>query len=494
MRYNSTRNKAAAITAAEAIAGGLAADGGLYVPDSFPKLTAGDILKIADMDYRGRAKYILGLYLDGFTQEEIGGFTEKAYADNFDTESAAPVRRLDGDIHCLELWHGPTAAFKDMALQMLPFLVTASMKKTGETRKVCILTATSGDTGKAALEGFRDVPDTKIIVFYPKDGVSQVQALQMTSQEGKNVSVSAVYGNFDDAQAGVKKIFSDTELRAQLTDKGWFLSSANSINWGRLLPQIAYYVSAYCDLVKDGFIHVGDKINFCVPTGNFGNILAGFYAMNMGLPVNRLICASNSNDVLTDFINTGVYNRNRPFFTTVSPSMDILVSSNLERLLYHASGENDRFVRDCMEKLSSNGSYDVGAEIKNRIQSVFSCGCCSEEETKKTVAEVYKKYGYLIDTHTAVAFNVLEKYRASTDDKTASVVVSTASPYKFCGAVIEALGEKAEGEGLELVDRLHEITGVKIPKPLAGLRGKKVRFDGCIEKGKMTDFVRGFIG
>lgn len=493
MRYYSTRNKEMNLTAAGAIAGGLATDGGLYVPDTFPQLGLDDLKAIAKMDYRGRAEYIMGLYLDDFTKEEICSFTRQAYADNFDTELTAPVCSLDNITHVLELWHGPTSAFKDMALQMLPFLMTVSMKKTGEKRRVCILTATSGDTGKAALEGFRDVPDTKIMVFYPKNGVSQVQALQMTSQEGENVAVSAVYGNFDDAQAGVKEIFSDVTLREELSEKGWFLSSANSINWGRLLPQVVYYISAYCDLVNAGTISLGDKINFCVPTGNFGNILAGFYAKNMGLPINRLICASNSNDVLTDFINTGVYDRNRPFFTTISPSMDILVSSNLERLLFHISGGDDAFVRDCMAKLSTEGKYQVSEEIKNKINSLFSCGYCSEDETKKTVSDVYKKYDYLIDTHTAVAYDVLEKYRESTGDSTVSVVVSTASPYKFCGAVIEALGEKTRGEGLELIDQLNEITGVKVPKPLAELRGKKVRFDGCAEKRGMTELVRGFV-
>lgn len=493
MLYHSTRDNNKTLTAAGAIAGGLAKDGGLYVPEGFPGISVDDIEKLVKMDYRGRAKYIMSLYLDDFTVDELTEYTSKAYADNYNSKSAAPVYSVDDKTHFLELWHGPTSAFKDMALQMLPYLMTASMKKTGEKRQVCILTATSGDTGKAALEGFCDVEGTKIIVFYPENGVSDVQAMQMTSQEGKNVSVYAVKGNFDDAQTGVKAIFSDEELREKLDGEGWFLSSANSINWGRLLPQIVYYISAYCDLVSDKKINNGDKINFCVPTGNFGNILAGFYAMNMGLPVNRLICASNSNDVLTDFISTGVYDRNRPFFTTISPSMDILVSSNLERLLYHVSGENDEFVRDCMSKLSSDGKYVVSEDVLANIQNIFSCGCCGEEETKAAVADVYTKYNYLIDTHTAVAYSVLEKYRTDTGDDTASVVVSTASPYKFCGAVLDAIGGECAGSGLDMIDALEEKTGVKAPAPLAGLRGKSVRFTGSVEKTKMTDCVVDFI-
>ena len=493
MLYHSTRDNGTNLTAAGAIAGGLAKDGGLYVPECFPAITAEDIEKLVKMDYRGRAKYIMGMYLNDFSAEELTEYTSKAYADNYDSKSAAPVYSVNDNTHFLELWHGPTSAFKDMALQMLPYLMTASMKKTGEKRQVCILTATSGDTGKAALEGFKDVEGTKIIVFYPENGVSDVQAMQMTSQEGKNVCVYAVKGNFDDAQAGVKAIFSDEELRAKLDGEGWFLSSANSINWGRLLPQIVYYISAYCDLVAAGKISAGDKINFCVPTGNFGNILAGFYAMNMGLPVNRLICASNSNDVLTDFINTGVYDRNRPFFTTISPSMDILVSSNLERLLYHVSGESDAFVRECMAKLSSEGMYKVTDEVLAKIQSTFSCGCCGEEETKKAVSDMYDKYDYLIDTHTAVAYNVLEKYRANTGDDTVSVVVSTASPYKFCGAVLEAIGGECSGSGLDMIDALEAKTSVAAPVPLANLKGKTVRFTGCVEKSAMINSVVDFI-
>lgn len=493
MLYHSTRDNDKTLTAAEAIAGGLAQDGGLYVPDSFPKLSDDDFDKLISFDYKKRAQYIMSLFLDDFSQEELAEYTAKAYADNYDSKSAAPVRSVGDDTHFLELWHGPTSAFKDMALQMLPYLMTASMKKTGEKRKVCILTATSGDTGKAALEGFKDVEDTKIIVFYPENGVSDVQAMQMTSQEGNNVCVYAVKGNFDDAQSGVKAIFSDIKLREKLNDEGWFLSSANSINWGRLLPQIVYYISAYCDLLSAKKIKQGEKINFCVPTGNFGNILAGFYAMNMGLPINRLICASNSNDVLTDFINTGVYDRNRPFYTTVSPSMDILVSSNLERLLYNASDKNAEFVKSCMTELNQIGKYTIPESLLRKIQSVFSCGRCNEEETKLAVHDVYERFGYLIDTHTAVAYSVLEKYKKETGDTTTSVVVSTASPYKFCGAVLESVGGANTGNGIDMIDRLEKLTGVPAPAPLAGLKGKKVRFTMCIDKSDMSSAVTDFI-
>jgi len=494
MIYHSSRDCSKKLSAAQAIAKGLSEDGGLFVPEAFPAITLEDIQNLLNMNYQNRARIIMGMYLDDFSDEELDYFTKSAYGKQFDTECAAPVKYLNENTSFLELWHGPTAAFKDMALQMLPYLMTASMKKTGENRKVCILTATSGDTGKAALEGFRDVPDTKIMVFYPKDGVSEVQALQMTSQEGQNVDVTSVYGNFDDAQAGVKRIFSDADFRQELNNKGWFLSSANSINWGRLLPQIVYYISSYCDLVNTGTIKLGDKINYCVPTGNFGNILAGYYAKQMGLPVNRLICASNANDVLTDFISTGTYDRNRPFFTTISPSMDILVSSNLERLLFHLSGKNDEYVRSCMAALDRDGKYTVTREMMDELQATFSCGCCDETSTTKQISDTFQQDKYLLDTHTAVAYSVLNQYRAETGDETVSIVVSTASPYKFCGAVLEAIGEKSDCTGIELIDMLERASGSPAPAPLAGLKGKTVRFTKCVEKQDMLQAVRGFIG
>ena len=494
MRFHSTRNVELALSSAQAITQGLSQDGGLFVPEEFPQLSAERLRELGTMDYPRRAAAVMGMFLEDFSAAELAAFTGKAYGGQFDDPSIAPVRRIDDRTAVLELWHGPTSAFKDMALQMLPLLLTASMKKTGETRSACILTATSGDTGKAALEGFRDVPGTRIMVFYPKDGVSDVQALQMTSQEGGNVGVSAVYGNFDDAQAGVKKIFSDAGFREELDAKGWFLSSANSINLGRLLPQVVYYVSAYCDMAAAGMIGMGEPVNFCVPTGNFGNILAGFYAKKMGLPVNKLICASNANDVLTDFIRTGTYDRNRPFFTTISPSMDILVSSNLERMLFHLAGGDDAFVRTCMDGLASEGRYTVPGGLMDRMRETFACGCCGEDGTREQIARVFGTCGYLIDTHTAVAYRVRDEYRASTGDGTPSAVVSTASPYKFCGAVLEALGGASDGSGVELIDRLNERTGVRVPGPLAALKGKQPRFTQCVEKQDMMEAVRRFIG
>ena len=358
---------------------------------------------------------------------------------------------------------------------------------------MCILVATSGDTGKAALEGFKDVDGTSILVFYPEDGVSDVQKLQMTTQEGANVGVCAVKGNFDDAQSGVKVIFSDEQLREELNERGYFLSSANSINWGRLLPQVVYYFSAYCDMVNKGLVKLGDRVNFCVPTGNFGNILAGYYAMKMGLPVNRLVCASNANNVLTDFIKTGTYDKNRQFHTTVSPSMDILISSNLERLLFDLSGMDDAQIRSWMTMLSTEGKYTVTDAVKAKLDAVFSGGFCDDDTTRKVIGELYKEQNYLIDTHTAVAYKVLCDYRAETGDNTPAVVVSTASPYKFCDAVLEAIGETADAPGLELVDKLSAVTGTAVPKPLETLRSKTRRFTESVEKTEMKAVVTSFL-
>jgi threonine synthase len=494
MRYQSTRDRAIGITSAEAIAQGLSRDGGLFVPEVIPELPPGVIAKLAALPYVERAASIMKMFLDDYTEDELLAFAKAAYGmPVFDDPKAAPVRKVDDETYCLELWHGPTSAFKDMALQMLPHLLTAALAKTGEKKDVCILVATSGDTGKAALEGFRDVPHTKIMVFYPEDGVSDVQKLQMTTQEGGNVGVCAVYGNFDDAQTGVKKIFSDEAMRKELAEKGVFLSSANSINWGRLLPQIVYYISAYCDLVSAGAVKEGEEIDFCVPTGNFGNILAGYYAKKMGLPVGRLICASNTNDVLTQFIKTGVYDRNRPFATTISPSMDILISSNLERLLYDVSGRDDKLIGSYMRQLQEDGKYKVSDKIFSEIQSVFKCGSCSDEKTLQTIREVYDGFGYLIDTHTAVAFAVLEDLRRESGGRRKTVVVSTASPYKFCDSVLAALGGDAGADGLDLIDRLEEKTGTKAPYPLKSLRGKAVRFTQAVKKEEMPDVVRRFL-
>ncbi len=490
MQYLSTRDSTVRLSASEAIVMGLARDGGLCTPVSFPVFSEHALEDMIAMTYQQRAVCVMKMFLEEFSEEELTEFTAKAYAfgEKFDHADVAPVVSLDKSTHMLELWHGPTSAFKDMALQMLPYLLTASLKKTGEERTVCILVATSGDTGKAALEGFCDVDRTKILVFYPKDGVSDIQKLQMVTQEGENVGVCSVIGNFDDAQTGVKKIFSDETLRELLDQRGYFLSSANSINWGRILPQVVYYISAYCDLVRTGEITIGDKINFCVPTGNFGNILAGYFAKLMGLPINRLICASNENNVLTDFISTGVYDRNRPFYTTTSPSMDILISSNLERLLYLLSGSDEQ-VRGYMAELTETGRYEVSSELKQKISENFSCGCCGSETVAETIAEEFGKSGYLMDTHTAVAYHVLKEYRAKTADTTTSVVVSTASPFKFCSSVLDALGVHEQKSGTEILDQLAEVTGKPIPAPLANLAGKVIRFDLVTEKETMTDVV-----
>ena len=403
MHYVSTRDSSRRLTASQAIVEGLSRDGGLYLPESIPQLTLADIRALARLSYPERAAKIMKLYLEEFSEEELLGFAQKAYGPaKFDTPAAAPVVQLADNTYIQELWHGPTCAFKDMALQMLPYLLTASLKKTGEEKTVCILVATSGDTGKAALEGFRDVDRTKILVFYPDGGVSEIQKLQMVTQEGRNVGVCAVRGNFDDAQTGVKRIFSDAQLRGTLASRGYFLSSANSINWGRVLPQIVYYVSSYCDLLASGDIEEGQTVNVCVPTGNFGNILSGFYAKKMGVPIGRLICASNENNVLTDFIRTGTYDRNRPFYQTASPSMDILISSNLERLLYLLSG-SDEEVRGYMQALAETGRYTVSERVFRAVQAEFSCGFCTDAQGAQTIGKTFREKNYLLDTHTAVA-------------------------------------------------------------------------------------------
>ena len=493
MKYYSTRDKYLRMDSAEAVKMGLSRDGGLLTPEAIPQIDRAFLESLVNQRYQTRAARVMGLYLTDYTEEELLTFAENAYGpDKFDTEAVAPVRTLDGATHCLELWHGPTSAFKDMALQMLPQLLSAALRKTGEGKTACILVATSGDTGKAAMEGFAGVPQTKIMVFYPKDGVSKVQEAQMVTQEGENVGVCAVAGNFDDAQAGVKRIFSDSAMRETLAGRGYFLSSANSINWGRILPQVVYYISAYCDLVRDGKLDMGEQVNFCVPTGNFGDILAAYYAKRMGLPVGKLICASNRNDVLTDFLRTGVYDRNRPFHTTMSPSMDILVSSNLERLLFDLSGENDEEVRGYMEALSRDGQYQVSGQIKAALKEEFWGGFCGEEETTAAIAENYKK-GYLIDTHTAVAASVMEQYRRETGDQTVTVFVSTASPYKFCNHVLTAIGEAPAGDGVELLDQINAATGVTVPRRLAALKGKQRRFDLTCEKAGMDDVVLEFL-
>lgn len=495
MLYNSTENANEVVSSAQAIAMGISPDGGLFVPQEFPQYSLDTFKELLSLDYQGRAKKVFADYLTDFTAEEIADCVDKAYTEEkFESKNPAPIvsKKYNGnDVNILELWHGPTCAFKDMALQILPHLLTKSLKKTYDGKDAVILVATSGDTGKAALEGFKDVEHTKIIVFYPVDGVSPMQKHQMTTQAGNNVNVCAIKGNFDDAQTGVKKIFTTPEISTKLAENNMLFSSANSINWGRLLPQVVYYISAYCDMVNSGKITLGDKINVVVPTGNFGNILAAYYASCMGLPINKFICASNSNNVLTDFINTGVYNKNREFFTTISPSMDILVSSNLERLLYKLSGNNDVVTKGWMTKLKTESTYEVTDEVKKTINSLFFGGFCDDDNTKQTIKNMFEQEGYLCDTHTAVAVNVYDQYVEKTNDKTPVIIASTASPYKFSKAVLEAVKPDVElpETEFEMVDMLNQITNTKIPAPLAALKDKKVRFNNTTQVNSMPDYV-----
>jgi threonine synthase len=405
MLYESSRGSFKNIKSVDVIKMGIAPDGGLFVPEETIELKSEVIEKMANMNYWERAAAVLEPFLSDYTREELKECIRNAYnLEKFDTKEIAPIYKLDGTAFMLELWHGPTCAFKDMALQILPHLMVKAVQKTNETKEIIILVATSGDTGKAALEGFRDVKGTRIIVFYPYKGVSQIQEMQMITQEGKNVFPIAVKGNFDDAQSGVKKILTDKELNKIMDEKGFSFSSANSINWGRLVPQIVYYFSAYADMIKNMWIESGQEVNIAVPTGNFGNILAAFYAMKMGLPVKKLICASNENNVLTDFINTGVYDKNRLFKKTMSPSMDILISSNLERLLYELTGHNSKLINQWMQKLSSHGVYEVDSDTKLKIKEIFWADYCSEEDTLATISSTYEKYGYLVFSHTLLCF------------------------------------------------------------------------------------------
>lgn len=494
MNYNSTRNKNAVVSASQAIAQGISEEGGLFVPQELPKYTLDDIKALAETDYRGRAKKIMGDFLSDFTAEEISESVDAAYtAEKFGSDNPAPISYIecnDKKMSLLELWHGPTSAFKDMALQILPHLLTKSVKKTYNGKEAVILVATSGDTGKAALEGFKDVDGTKIIVFYPVNGVSPMQKRQMATQKGENVNVVAIKGNFDDAQTGVKKIFTNAEIKNKLAENNMLFSSANSINWGRLLPQIVYYFSSYADMVNEGKINLGDEINVAVPTGNFGNILASFYAMNMGLPIKKFICASNSNNVLTDFIRTGTYDKKRKFYTTISPSMDILVSSNLERLLYHLTDGNAEKVAELMRSLNENGVYTVDDDLKAKLDKYFWGGYCDDENTKKTIGDLYKNENYLADTHTAVAVNVYNQYAEETGDKTPTVIASTASPYKFAKAVLTSITDEALPEDeFAMVDELSAKTKTQVPAPLAALKDAQERFDFACEVDEMPQTV-----
>ena len=490
MNYVSTRDKSVKVSAAKAIAQGISTEGGLFVPDTFPTLSVADFEALIKMNYIERAKFVLSQFLNDFSEDEVDYCVKGAYTGSFDNEQPAPISLINKNANILELWHGPTCAFKDLALQLLPYLLTTSAKKVSEGKKTVILVATSGDTGKAALEGFKDVEGTEIIVFYPSDGVSPMQKLQMDSQKGKNVHVCAIRGNFDDAQTGVKKIFTDTDMKALLEKNNMGFSSANSINWGRLAPQIIYYVSAYCDLVKENPDVAKDGFNVVVPTGNFGNILAAYYAKKMGVPIKKLICASNSNNVLTDFINTGKYDRNRKFFTTISPSMDILISSNLERMLFELSGCDDKAVAALQAELSEKGTFEVSGDVKDKLTELFWGGCCDDKATLDTIKDTFEKYDYLCDTHTAVAVNVYNQYVEKTGDNTTAVIASTASPYKFAKSVLSAVSDKEESSEFAYVRTLSSVTNTEIPSPIAALEKAEVRFNQVADKTEMQDVIK----
>ncbi len=490
--YKSTRNSDNVVTSSQAILMGLSVDGGLFVPDHMPKLDV-SLETLAGFDYKQTAYEVMKLFLSDFTEEELKACINRAYDAKFDIPQITQLHEADGDYY-LELYHGATIAFKDMALSILPHLMTTAARKNHIFNEIVILTATSGDTGKAALAGFADVPGTRIIVFYPKHGVSPIQEKQMVTQTGENTCVIGIEGNFDDAQSGVKAIFSDSELRGRMNAAGLQFSSANSINIGRLVPQIVYYVYAYGQLVKSGEIECGDEINITVPTGNFGNILAAYYAKQMGLPVRKLICASNSNKVLVDFFRTGTYDRNRKFILTMSPSMDILISSNLERLIYSLCGCDSEKCAAFMDDLKTDGKYTISDEMKAGL-SGFASGFADEEETLEEIRAVYDRSHYVIDTHTAVASRVYRKYRGETGDERKTVIASTASPFKFSRSVMKAIGTIPEGaDDLALADSLSALAGIQLPRAIEEIRSAPVRHRMVIETCDMKNTVEKVLG
>ena len=489
--YNSTRSNGTPVKASEAILKGLSDDGGLFVPDRIPALDK-SLKELSGLTYKEVAYEVMKLFLTDFTEEELKQCINNAYDSKFDTEVIAPLVEAEGAYY-LELFHGATIAFKDMALSILPHLLITSAKKNQVKNEIVILTATSGDTGKAALAGFAGVKGTKIIVFYPKHGVSPIQEKQMVTQKGDNTCVIGITGNFDDAQTGVKKLFGDKELAAEMDKAGYQFSSANSINIGRLVPQIVYYVYAYAQLLKEGRIADGEAINVVVPTGNFGNILAAFYAKNMGLPIKKLICASNDNKVLFDFFETGVYDRNREFVLTTSPSMDILISSNLERLIYRIAGNDAEKNAALMAALSGQGKYEITAEMKEKLADFYG-NYATEKETAATIKELYEETGYVIDTHTAVAATVYNKYKAQTKDEAKTVIASTASPFKFTRSVMEAIDEKyAAMDDFALVDELSKLANVKVPNAIEEIRTAPVLHDRVCDKEEMKAVVKEFL-
>ncbi len=491
MKFISTRGKSQVDSASYAISKGLADDGGLFVPEIFPSVK--DKLKdMLSMSYAEMATFVLKQYLTEYNEQDLLNACEKAYG-LFDDESTVPVVCVDEKTYILELFHGPTLAFKDVALTLLPYLLRTGSDNIGVKEDILILVATSGDTGKAALEGFKDQKGIKIMVFYPSEGVSDMQKAQMCTQEGSNVNVVGVNGNFDDCQTAVKKIFSSKEMAQKLKEKNVVLSSANSINFGRLAPQITYYFSAYADLVNTDQIKLGDKVNFVVPTGNFGNILAGYYAKQMGLPVDKLICASNDNNVLTEFLLSGTYDANREFFKTMSPSMDILISSNLERLIFEMSGRNANVTSERMEQLKKEGNYTISNEELEKIEKDFYGAFCSEEDCEETIAEFFDEYGYVLDTHTAVAVAVSNEYKSFNIDDNATVILSTASPYKFTQNVLKAITGKFEKDAFKASEKLERETAFPIPNQIIELKTKQKRFTTVINKGETEKAVLQFV-
>ena len=499
MEYISTRGFEGKFTAQEAIIKGIAPDGGLFVPESIPVLTEDDIEQMKNMQFCEISARVLSKYLDDFSEDELLGYTREAYSEEKWGENPVPLVQLNSyndREYILELWHGPTCAFKDVALQMLPHLMTASMRKTGENKKICILTATSGDTGKAALEGFKDLPGTEIIVFYPTGGVSEAQKLQMVTTTGDNTHVIAVNGCFDDAQTGVKNIFADKAFNDELLAGGIKLSSANSINWGRLAPQIAYYVYAYIELLRTEKIEKGEAINIVVPTGNFGNILAAWFAKQMGIPVRKLICASNKNKVLCDFFSSGKYDRNREFFKTTSPSMDILISSNLERLLFEITDGNSEQVKAWMSELNGEGVYKVDEKTLKKMQMLFVGGFADDTGVTKTILDVYDRTDNVVDTHTAVGFNIYNRYHTRSGDETKTVFASTASPFKFSAAVMDAIRGEGFSDGKsveEVIKELSDESGLEIPEAIKDLSKKPILHTDVIDKEQMEDKVRSIL-
>ena len=490
--YKSTRDAEKTVTASQAILKGLADDGGLFVPVSIPKLPV-SLGELKEMSYQETAYTVMKEFLTDFTEEELKNCIAKAYDSKFDTEEIAPLAKVE-DAYYLELFHGATIAFKDMALSILPHLLTTSAKKNQVKNEIVILTATSGDTGKAALAGFADVEGTKIIVFYPKNGVSRVQELQMVTQKGDNTSVVAIHGNFDNAQSGVKAMFENKELEKELNEAGYQFSSANSINIGRLVPQVVYYVYAYAKLLQNEEIAEDEEINVVVPTGNFGNILAAYYAKNMGIPIAKLICASNENKVLYDFFQTGTYDRNREFVLTTSPSMDILISSNLERLIYKISGEDARKDTDLMTELKTKGSYAITGEMKANLAD-FAAGYATEEQVAKTIHDIYEDTGYVMDTHTAVAATVYKAYKEDSKDDRKTVIASTASPYKFAGSVMSAIDPKYKGQDdFKLIEELQKVSGTELPNAIKEIMNAEIRHNTECDVDQMEQTVKNILG